>query len=296
VECDPIRVCELLVGLPDVNVLGVDDEPGGPIRVHVECRGQRPCCGGCGSPVWVKDRPRVELVDLPAFGRPARLVWHKHRWWCPNPKCDTGSWTGENPLIAGARLKVTDRAGRWVTVQVGRLGRTVSEVARELGCDWHTVNDTVIAYGAALVDDDPDRIGEVTALGLDETLFCRKGRWRSQRWATSIVDVSAKGGGYLLDVVPGRNATGASTWLAARPAPWREQVRFGVLDLSGPYRKTFDDTLGHVVQVADPFHLIRLANSKLDEGRRRVQNHTLGHRGPQRRPVVSGPAPVDQGP
>jgi len=31
--------------------------------------------------------------------------------------------------------------------------------------------------------------------------------------------------------------------------------------------------------VADPFHLIRLANAKLDECRRRVQNETLGHRG-----------------
>jgi transposase len=278
-------VCELLVGLPDVDVLGVDDEPGGPLRVHVECRDQRPGCAQCTTVAWVKDRPRVELVDLPVFGRPARLVWHKHRWWCPNPGCDTGSWTGENPLIGGARLKVTDRAGRWVTYQVGRLGRTVSEVARDLGCDWHTVNDTVLAYGEALVDDDPDRIGDVAALGLDETLFCRQGRWRSQRWATSIVDVSADGGGYLLDVVAGRDATGASAWLAARPAPWRKAIRFGVLDLSGPYRKTFDDTLDHVVQVADPFHLVRLANDKLDECRRRVQNETIGHRGRRHDPL-----------
>jgi transposase len=33
------------------------------------------------------------------------------------------------------------------------------------------------------------------------------------------------------------------------------------------------------IQVADPFHLVKLANSKLDECRRRVQNETLGHRG-----------------
>ncbi len=32
-------------------------------------------------------------------------------------------------------------------------------------------------------------------------------------------------------------------------------------------------------QVADPFHLVKLANPKLDECRRRVQNETLGHRG-----------------
>ncbi len=54
---------------------------------------------------------------------------------------------------------------------MGSLGRSVAEVARELGCDWHTVNDVVVAYGAALVDD-PDRIGAVDGLGLDETLFC----------------------------------------------------------------------------------------------------------------------------
>jgi transposase len=40
-----------------------------------------------------------------------------------------------------------------------------------------------------------------------------------------------------------------------------------------------DDTLQHVTQVADPFHLVKLPNSKLDECRRRVQNETLGHRG-----------------
>jgi transposase len=31
--------------------------------------------------------------------------------------------------------------------------------------------------------------------------------------------------------------------------------------------------------VADPFHLVRLANEKLDEVRRRVQKELLGHRG-----------------
>ena len=56
-----------------------------------------------------------------------------------------------------------------------------------MGCDWHTVNDTVIAYGAALVDD-PARIADTTALGLDETLFVRRGEWHRQEFVTSIVD------------------------------------------------------------------------------------------------------------
>jgi len=37
--------------------------------------------------------------------------------------------------------------------------------------------------------------------------------------------------------------------------------------------------------VADPFHLIKLANQRLDECRRRVQNDTLGHRGRKHDPL-----------
>ena len=55
--------------------------------------------------------------------------------------------------------------------------------------------------------------------------------------------------------------------------------------MSGPYRKTFDDSLPDAVQVADPFHVVRHANSKLDECRRRVQNETLGHRGRKADPL-----------
>lgn len=60
--------------------------------------------------------------------------------------------------------------------------------ARDLDCDCHTINDTVLAYGQALLNADTKRIGQVMALGLDETLLCRQGRWRTQAWATSIVD------------------------------------------------------------------------------------------------------------
>src|SRR5262249_40989616 len=200
----------------------------------------------------------------------------------------------EDPCIAPARAAMTDRAGRWSCAQVGRLGRTVAEVARELGCDWQTVNDAVIAYGTPLAEDS-DRIGAVSALGLDETLVCRPRRWRTQQWCTSIVDVSP-GHTQLLDVVAGRSATGPSRWLEDRPEAWREAIRVGVLDLSGPYRKTFDDTLPDVTQVADPFHLVPLPNTQLDECRRRVQHQQLAHPGPEMTPAVPPPAPFPRPP
>ena len=58
-----------------------------------------------------------------------------------------------------------------------------------------------------------------------------------------------------------------------------------MLDLSGSYRAAFDTALPHARQVADPFHVVRLANDALDEVRRRVQNQTLGHRGHKHDPL-----------
>jgi transposase len=242
--------------------------------VVIETR-DRPTCLGCGGRPRVKDRDPVSLVDLPVFGRPSRLLWRKHRWRCVNDECAMNTWTVNAPAIAASRLALTDRAGRWATLQVGRCGRAVSDVARELGCDWHTVNDAVQAYGAALLAE-PGRVGEVKALGLDETLFVRRGERHHKNWSTSIVDVRR---GVLLDMIEGRDAAASIRWLEAQPPEWLAGIEWGTLDLSGSYRLVFETILPHVGLIADPFHLIRVANQALDECRRRVQNETLGHRG-----------------
>ena len=274
-ECDPTRVCELLVGLGDVEVLGVEDDAGARLRVHIRCRSTRPDCGVCGVRLWSHGERAVELATLPAFGRPARLVWHKRRWRCGRRECPAGTVTEQDPQIAPARERLTTRAGRWATRQSGR-GQPHSDAAAELGGSWHPVNVSVRRWGEALIEADTDRIGDVSALGLDEILLWRRGRFRTKAWATDIVDA---GRGQLLDIVPGRNAKAPVRWLLSRPQSWRAGIRWGVLDLSGPYRAAFDAALPDAGQVADPFHVVRLANTALDEVRRRVQNQTLGHRG-----------------
>ncbi len=275
-------MCELLVGLPDVEVVGVDQPEPGRLVVMVEPREQRPVCGRCGTEAWVKDRREVDLVDLRAFDQTVILRVIRTRWRCPRFRCGVGSWTIEHPAIAPAGHRLTTRAARWATEQVGRCGRSVNEVAMELGADWHTVNTPVISYGAALLDADVDRIGVVHALSLDETLVVRRGRRRVQEWSTQIVDART---GTLLDVVAGRDSAGPAGWLAARPDEWRARVQWGVMDLSGPYKAVFDTMLPDAGQVADPFHVVKHANRKLDECRRRVQNETLGHRGRKADPL-----------
>ena len=66
-------------------------------------------------------------------------------------------------------------------------------------------------------------------------------------------------------MIPGRSSIGACEWLAGRDPAWLDAIDWAVLDLSGPWRLAFTTMLPDAVQVADPFHLVKLANTRLDD-------------------------------
>ena len=223
----PARMCELLVGLGDVDLVGVDDSGGGaPLGVVICSRKARPVCEGCGGSVWSKGYRSVVLVDLPVFGRPVRLGWRKRRWTCPNPECGVRSFIEQDPGIGAVRALLTSGAARWVTVQVGWRGRSVDEVAVELGCGWHTVNNEVGRWGDALLEADTSRVGEVSAVGVDKNRCSgATGWWRTKQWCTSVVDVGAAS---RFDIVSGRTAGSAVSWFRSQPADWLGGIRWAV--------------------------------------------------------------------
>ncbi len=83
----------------------------------------------------------------------------------------------------------------------------------------------------------------------------------------------------LLDVVPGRGGESPKKWIANQPKNWCDTIKWGTLDLSGPYKSVFRSVLPNTTLVVDPFHLIQLANKRLYECRRQVQQEVLGNRG-----------------
>ncbi|KAA8720419.1 transposase family protein [Corynebacterium spheniscorum] len=154
--CEPTAILRYLVSLKDINVLAYH-RTGPSQAIEIEQALDDPRCEQCGDRAYIKDRPKVRYIDLPVFGRPMSLLWRKHRLYCPNPDCQVTTWTNQDKRIASVNAKLTTRAAKWATKQVG-CGRTVSEVATELGCDWHTVNDTVTVYGQALLETDHKRV------------------------------------------------------------------------------------------------------------------------------------------
>jgi transposase len=270
----PTEILGALVGLKDVRVLHYQ-RSGPKVELMVEQVVVDVRCPACRGRAQVKERPVVHYVDLPVYGTPMALAWKKHRMRCVEKSCAKKSWVLEDHRIAAKHCLLTTRAAKWVTVQVGG-GRTVSEVAAELACDWHTVNDAVTTYGAALLEADRKRLNKTTAIGLDETSFVRTGERRHTTFATTVADVENH---QIIDILPTRKYTDVAGWIEQQPEAWKQRIRFGALDMSATYAAVYSVMLPKAFQVVDPFHLIALANRCLDAVRRRVQTEQTGHRG-----------------
>src|ERR1700722_17485978 len=197
----------------------------------------------------VKERPVVRYVDLPVYGVPMRLCWKKHRMRCVNGRCAKRTFLLQDHRIAAKKCLLTTRAAKWATVQVG-CGRTVSEVAGELNCDWHTVNDAVTTYGTALLAADRKRLNQTTAIGLDETSFVRRSAHIHTNYATTVADVENH---QIIDILPTRNYVDVAGWNDKQPQAWKERIRFGALDMSATYAAVYSVVLPRAHQVVIPF-------------------------------------------
>ena len=217
----PTEILDALVGLKDVRV--VRYERRGPhVELMVEQVPGEVLCPTCHRRAEVKERPVVHYVDLPVYGTPMSLAWKKHRMRCVDPACATKSWVLTDHRIAAKHCLLTTRAAKWATVQVGG-GRTVSEVAAELACDWHTVNDAVTTYGKALLEADRKRLNQTTAIGLDETSFVKLGTKSHADFVTTVADVENH---QIIDILPTRKYADVAGWIDKQPEAWKERIRY----------------------------------------------------------------------
>jgi transposase len=231
-------------------------------------------CVACGSQARLHARRTVRVRDLPIGGRPVVLAWRKRIWRCVEPACEVRTWT-EQTVAIRPRAVLTERARAEACRRVGKDAHAVAAVARDLGVGWATIMRAVHEHGTPLVDD-PTRLEDVTALGLDETSFLKPTRLAPTRYVTGLVDLEQ---GRLLDVVADRTRAAVDGWLGARTQDWLARIATVALDPWRGYASALVVPLGHATVVVDHFHAIRLANAVVDQVRRRTQQATLGHRG-----------------
>src|SRR5215213_5956638 len=276
---DGIGLAEVLLGLPGFRVLDVVEHDV-EVVITIESTAVLARCRSWG--VWAEpqDRMPVDVRDLACFGRPARLRWVKRRWRCREPLCPARTWTERSEHV-DAQVVLTRRAGVEACRQVGENARPVSQLAEELGVCWWTIMNAVVEHGTPLVDD-PDRIGVVRQLGVDETSFLAANRHHPTVYATGLVDLERH---VVIDMVAGNSAADLRRWTTNAHPDWLAGVKVVATDLAESFRAGLSPHLHHTRRVADPFHVVRVGNRCVDAVRRRVQNETLGHRGPKQDPL-----------
>lgn len=150
-------------------------------------------------------------------------------------------------------------------------------IVRVLHCDWHTLERAVNLYSTALLQADTKRVRRTRAIGLDETAFLshRGNRYHGTRYVTTICDLEHR---TIIDIAPSRDQYDVARLLAKQSSSWRQAIKYGTLDLSPIYRAVCAIAIPNAQRIADPFHVVKQANKRLDQVRRRVQWATCGRR------------------
>jgi transposase len=241
-------------------------------------------CRRCGEQGTPRDTVTRSLAHEPFGWRPTTLLVTIRRYRCAGCR---HVWRQDAGSAAQPRAKVSRRGLRWALEALVCQHLSVARVAEGLAVSWNTANNAVLAEGRRVLIDDPHRFDGVAVIGVDEHVW-RHTR-RGDKYVTVIIDLTPvrdkKGPARLLDMVEGRSKLVFKTWLAERPKTWRDGVQVVAMDGFTGFKTATTEELPDAIAVMDPFHVVRLAGSALDECRRRVQLATCGHRGRKTDPL-----------
>jgi transposase len=183
--------------------------------------------------------------------------------------------------LAGPRAKLTARAAAWATDALQGFDTSVSALAHQFGVSWQTARDAIKAEAARHIGIN-DRLSGVNARSVDEHVWSHTGPPVSGM-VTGIVDHTRNARGLvhsrLLGPVPGRSGKAYADWLKDRGDGFTAGIKTAALDPFRGYANAIRDELPEAITVLDAFHVVKLGSAMVDEVRRRVQQHTLGHRG-----------------
>jgi transposase len=266
-----------LLGIPGLLVTAVTVTEDGWTVVDVvtapACEAARRCPKCSRAATRVKERPRTAPRDVLTGDRQILLCWRKTRWYCDGPGCEQGTFTEALPGVR-ARARLTGRLRARLGEAVGDDLMPAAAAARRYGVSGRTAARAFDAYATRQLADLDKQRDQVEAAGIDEF---RRGapayaadpdtgevsKTRSE-WFTHLVDL---GSGGTLGLAGDRTAAAEEGLLAGHTGT----LRYLAMDLSATYRS---GAPAGVILIADAFHLVKLANRKIDDAFRRLSYRT----------------------
>jgi len=235
-------------------------------------------CEGCRGPGVRHDAVLRRLAHVPYGWKPTILEVVVPRYRCVPCR---RVWRHDIRVAAPSKGKLSRDAVMMAVKSIVVDRMSIARVAANLGVAWNTASDAILAAGAELLIDQPDRLDGVTTIGVDEHV------WRHTRhgdkYVTVVLDLTptriGTGPSRLLAVIEGRSKAVFKAWLEARTPAFRDTVEVVAMDGFTGYKSAAVEAIDDVVTVMDPYHVVALVGDKLDQCRQRIQQETRGHRG-----------------
>ena len=235
-------------GLEDLGLVavGMRCQGGGFV---LKCRAANPAqlCPGCGRPGYSLGSRTRRLAHEPRGHQPTTLAVYVGRYHC---RACSRSWCDDISQAAPPRAKLSFGALRWGLVCLIADNMSMNRIAAHLAVAWHTANEAILAYGEELLLADSTRFEGVRVIGVDEHVWRHRG---GDKYATVIVDLTPvrdhTGPARLLDVVQGRSTRVLSSWLAARPQEWKDNIEIVAMDGFSGYKSAAASQLPEAVAV-----------------------------------------------
>ncbi len=167
---DATFVCPDLTTFCRLDELGLDvvGQHLEPDRAVLACRlvESDGWCRRCGCEGISRDTVTRRLAHEPMGWRPTILLIRVRRYRC----CGCGHvWRQDMSRAAEPRAKLSRRGLGWALEAIVVQHLTIARVAEGLAVSWNTANAAVLAEGKRVLIDDPHRLEDVTAIGVDES-------------------------------------------------------------------------------------------------------------------------------
>jgi transposase len=239
--------------LPHVKVEGV--EVAEEITLTLRTTSPTASCPSCGTTSSrIQSRYTRTLRDLPAGGRPIRLILHLRRFFCKKNTCAQKIFAERLPSLCHSHAQRTKRLQEALCqlgLRVG--GQAGADVGSEFGMSGS--RDTILRLvrrSKPLIQSEP-RI-----IGLDDWAYKRR-----LRYGTLICDLER---GQPIDLLPDRTVETVKAWLEKHPS-----IEIVSRDGSSEYASAIKKGAPQARQVSDRWHLVvrRIGAYSIPFGERR---------------------------
>ncbi|MBX7259478.1 MAG: ISL3 family transposase [Candidatus Hydrogenedentes bacterium] len=244
-----------LLNLPSLRVTELDDgavSGKGFVTVKAVVVGDTTHCPHClGVRIHGHGVEERKVADTPLFGKPTKLVVQRKRFKCLD--CDK-TFSEPTPDLHDTR-QATKRLVKFV--QENGLRLTMAEVARQTGL----ANKTIRLFVDDYRNTEEKLRMPVTprVLGLDEAMI--GGVYRAV-----ITNVESND---FFEILEGRTRQHLDAYF--NPMPDKHRVEAVVTDLWNHYRATIQHHFPGIPQIADRFHVMRMASDAMENARKSVR-------------------------